>query len=70
MGMATQCSVGCGHTTPSDFRKNLRKHGGPQARPREKAGRECEWEPQLKISLRLPACGARTCHFPSKSAVF
>ena len=27
-------------TTPSDFRKNLRNHGGPQARPREKARHE------------------------------
>ena len=42
-------------TLPSDFRKNLRNHGAPQARPREKARLECEREPQLKlkISLRL-----------------
>ena len=54
-------------TLPSDFRKNLRNHGAPQARPREKARHECEREAQeLKISLRL-----RRAHLSlSKSAVF
>ena len=53
-------------TTPSDFRKNLRNHGAPQARPREKARHECEREAQLKISLRL-----RRAHLSlSKSTVF
>ena len=53
-------------TTPSDFRKNLRNHGAPQARPRETARHECEREPRLKFSLRL-----RRAHLSlSKSAVF
>ena len=55
-------------STPSDFRENLRNHGAPQARPREKARHECEREPQLqlKISLRL-----RRAHLSlSESAVF
>ena len=34
-------------TTPSDFRQNLRNHGSPLARPREKARNECEREPSL-----------------------
>ena len=69
-----------GETLPSDFRKNLRNHGAPQARPREKARPVCEREAQLKISLRLrralvtfQVCGVRSgwsewrrvCVFPS-----
>ena len=52
-----------------ECRPELRNHGAPQARPREKARHECEREPQLIICLRLRRAHLSLHYIPSHRRV-